>query len=106
MSTKILVVSGYDPATGWSTSPVAAVGWGDDWAWWDWVPMSDPARDLRYGVIARLDAAGQQNWLQTHLDDPIPTYSVSEVQTLDTTDRGEAERIVRDTLDALLVAGA
>lgn len=106
MSTKILVVNGYDPATGWSTNPLAAVGWGNDWVWWDWVPMSEPARDLRYGVIENLDAPGQQDWLQTHLDDPMPTYSVSEVRALDTDDRGEAERIVRGTLDELLVPGA
>lgn len=106
MSTKIVVVSAYDPATGWSTSPLAAVGWGHDWVWWDWVPMSEPARDLRYGVIENLDAIGQQDWLRTHLDDPSPTYSVSEVEVLDTVDRSAAEHVVRGTLDALLVAGA
>lgn len=106
MSIRIAVVGVHDPSTGWSTHPIAAVGWGQGWTWWDWVPRSEPARALRYVVIDGLDAGERQRWLEEFFNEPTPTYSVSEVQVLDSDDTVAAEQLVRDTLDELLVAGA
>ena len=108
MSIRVVVVSAYDPSTGWSTRPVAAVGWGQGWTWWDWVPSSEPARELRYTVLDDLDAAARESWLQRFFDEPTMTYSVTEVEDLDLDDVGTdvAEQAVRDVLDELLVAGA
>ncbi|WP_102144362.1 hypothetical protein [Mycobacterium hubeiense] len=106
MSIRVAVVSAYDASTGWSTLPVAAVGWSQGWSWWDWVPLSAPARELRYTVIEGLDPAERERWLQRFFDEPTATYSVSEVLVLDNDGREAAEQAVRDTLDQLLVEGA
>jgi hypothetical protein len=104
MSIRIAVVGVYDPATGWSTQPVAAVGWRPGWTWWDWVPMSEPARRLRYDIIESLEPEQRESWLQQFLDEPTVTYSVNEVDVAP--DITAAEQAVQATLDALLVAGA
>ena len=108
MNIRVAVVSVYDPSTGWSTLPVAAVGWRPGWAWWDWVPMSEPARELRYGVIEDLELAERELWLQRFFDEPTVVYSVSEAFVLDDVAATEAvEKAVRDMLDgSLLAAGA
>lgn len=107
MNMRVAVVSVYDPSTGWSTRPVAAVGWSQGWTWWDWVPLSEPARELRYTVIDDLDPAERERWLQRFFDEPTMSYSVSAVEVLDLDGAGpDAEQAVRDTLDQLLVAGA
>lgn len=104
MSVQVLVVCVYDPATGWSTLPVAAAGLGPGWTWWDWVPRSEPARRLRYDVIEGLEPAQRHEWLRRYLDEPTMAYSVSEVAATDG-DPAAGEQAVRDALDDLLVAG-
>ena len=106
MSTHVLVVCVYDPATGWSTLPVAAAGLSPGWTWWDWVPRSEPARRLRYDVIEDLEPAQRQEWLRRYLDEPTTAYSVSEVAATDDGDAAAVEQAVRDALDELLVVGA
>lgn len=105
MSTRVVVVSVYDAATGWSTRPVAAVGWRTGWTWWDWVPLSEPARHLRYDVLGELDDAEREAWLQQHFDEPSVTYSVTESHLVEGAD-ADVRRAVQNMLDALLVAGA
>lgn len=105
MSTRVVVVSAYDAATGWSTLPVAAVGWRTGWTWWDWVPLSETARHLRYDVLGELDDAEREVWLQQHFDEPSMTYSVTESEVVEGAD-ADVRRAVHDMLDALLVAGA
>lgn len=106
MSTRIVVVSVYDRLTGWSTLPVAVVGWRTGWTCWDWVPKSEPALRLRYDVIEDLEPDQREAWLQRFFDQATLAYSVDEVDTLGVEEQCVVEQVVRDTLDDLLVAGA
>lgn len=104
MRIQVLVVCVYDPATGWSTRPVAAAGVSPGWTFWDWVPMTEPARRLRYDIVESLEPAQRESWLRRYLDEPTMAYSVSEVDVV-AGDASLGEQAVRDVLDAVLVAG-
>lgn len=111
MSTRVVVVNVHDPVTGWSTQPVAAVGWRPGAIVWEWMPLSPPGRDLRFGVIEDLDPAAQEQWLENYLREPTAAYSVQEIPEMSA---GELEvaaeddavvQAARDIIDQLIVAG-
>lgn len=106
MTTRVAAVCAYDPSTGWSTQPLAVVGWRPGWTFWEWIPCRQRARELRYLVIDDLSHPERDQWLQRFFDDPTPVYSVDEILALDdTTSTAEVEQVVRDTIDELLAAG-